>query len=228
MGREFTGHKYVARYSIAEGAEVTVTSVGAHALLPDARLTIERVVLRDQTSRAVSLSSLLHRNDLALVFRSHTAAMWENRDVLSRVFIAHRAEIAPDAQALARLAQPDFRPDQIVLLSNGALLNQPHETAQDQVQIEEYKAERVAIRATTSSAGYLVLTDSWYPGWEASVDGAAVPIQRADYVFRAVRLEPGAHRIVFEYLPWSFVLGAWISGVSALILIVWGWFGLKR
>jgi len=228
VGREFNGHKYVARHTIADGAEVTVISVGTRTLLPEACLTIEQVVLRDQGNRAVSLSSLLQRNDLALVFRSHTAAMWENRDVLPRAFIVHQAEIVPDDQTLARLAQPDFRPDQIVLLSDGAPLDSARAVAQADVQIEEYKSERVVIRAATNEPGYLVLTDAWYPGWEASVDGASVPIRRADYMFRAVRLEPGTHRVVFEYHPLSFTVGAWISGISAAILVVLGWLGLRR
>jgi uncharacterized membrane protein YfhO len=63
-----------------------------------------------------------------------------------------------------------------------------------------------------------VLTDSWYPGWIARVDGIETPIERADYIFRAVRLAPGEHRVEFEYRPASLQIGALISGVALLAL----------
>jgi uncharacterized membrane protein YfhO len=91
----------------------------------------------------------------------------------------------------------------------------------DQVTITESKPERVSITATTDQRGYLVLTDSWYPGWCALVDGQLAPIDRVDVLFRAVLIEPGSHTIVFEYRPDSFLIGAIISAASLIILIVY-------
>jgi vacuolar-type H+-ATPase catalytic subunit A/Vma1 len=50
-----------------------------------------------------------------------------------------------------------------------------------------------------------------YPGWKASVDGDAQPIQRANYLFRAVRVPAGRHTVRFRYQPTSFRAGAAIS-----------------
>jgi uncharacterized membrane protein YfhO len=61
-----------------------------------------------------------------------------------------------------------------------------------------------------------MLTDSWYPGWVAFVDGKETPIHRADYIFRAVPLTPGEHSVVFEYRPMSLLWGAIISGLSVI------------
>ena len=190
-------------------------------------MTIERVNLIGDTGNSVSLASLLQRNDLALAFRSHTAAMWENRSVLPRAFIVHRAEIVADDAMLPRLREPDFRPDQVALLSDGLPLVGEDEGIKDEVVIAEYKPERVVIRVVTNQTGYLILTDTWYPGWEASLDGAGVPIHRADYIFRAVLLQPGTHTVVFEYHPQSFILGAWVSIASVVATIVLGIAGRK-
>ncbi|MBI4789479.1 MAG: YfhO family protein [Chloroflexi bacterium] len=222
VGRTFDGHKYLAQYDVDAGAAPpTVIAVGVRSLLPGSGLTIESISLIDEQERSVSLASLLQRQDLALAFRSHTAAMWENRDVLPRAFVVHQAQVTNDEEALTRMQAPDFRADQIVLLADGPSLD-AHEDAtlsksRDQVAITEYKPERVALNVKSSRDGYLVLTDTWYPGWVAYVDGKEIPIYRADYVFRAVRLTAGEHVVVFDYKPASVLWGAVISALSLLI-----------
>ncbi len=224
IGHAFEGHKYIARYPVAtNSAPLVVTSVRARSFLPVGGLNIERVWLIDDTiGQTRSLAQLWCRNDLALVFRSHTAAMWENRDVLPRVFIVHRAEIVNDDQALERLKTPCFPYDQLVLLSDAptsGLIQTEASSGNDQATVVEYKPERVVINVKTERAGYLVLTDSWYPGWVAWIDGQETPIYRADYIFRAVLLPAGQHTVVFEYHPTSLLWGAVISGMSVVLCV---------
>lgn len=77
-----------------------------------------------------------------------------------------------------------------------------------------YAAQEVTV--TTPAAdpgGVLVLTDDWYPGWTATVDGAPAPILRVDVALRGVRIGPGAHVIVFRYAP------AWpVQGLAATLV----------
>ncbi len=218
VGHDFEGHKYVARYDLA--APLVVTAIGVRSFLPGSGLTIERIALLDEAGRATSLAGLLHRNDMALAFRSHTAAMWENQSVLPRAFVVHGAEIVDDDRALAWIKSPDFAPDRLVLLGDvqpSDLLPVNREgKASDEAVIAEYKSERVVLQVETDAPGYLVLTDSWYPGWTASVDGKTTPIYRADYIFRAVPLLPGQHSVTFEYRPASFIFGASISLMSLI------------
>jgi hypothetical protein len=69
--------------------------------------------------------------------------------------------------------------------------------------------------------GYLVLDDSQYPGWEASVDGRPAAIRPANAAFRAVRVPAGAHEVAFRYRPVSVLVGGILSAL-ALIAIVAG------
>jgi uncharacterized membrane protein YfhO len=73
-----------------------------------------------------------------------------------------------------------------------------------------------------------VLTDTFYPGWTASVDGSPQPILRANYLFRAVRLPAGDHRVTFVYAPRSFAWGAGIALTTAALLIGWGVQSVRR
>ncbi len=80
--------------------------------------------------------------------------------------------------------------------------------------------DRVIIQVKMDQPGYLVLTDTYYPGWRATVDGQPAEILPADHAFRAVGLEAGEHTVVFRYSPGSFRLGAWISLGATLSLAV--------
>jgi hypothetical protein len=224
VGRDFQGYKYIARCEVAPAtAPLVVKAVRADSFLPDGGLTIEQVSLIDERNNRVSLAALLQRSEFSLAFRSHTVAMWENQSVLPRAFMAYEAQVVQDEQMLTRLNQPAFRPDQIVLLSDGQPLTQQDQVVvarnRESVTIAEYKSERVVVKTQTDRTGYLVLTDSRYPGWVAQVDGATAPIRRADYIFRAVLLTPGEHTVTFEYHPLSLVYGAAITVTSLLITL---------
>jgi len=69
--------------------------------------------------------------------------------------------------------------------------------------------------------------DTFYPGWRATVDGQAAEIVRANYAFRAVALEAGAHQVVLRYRPRSLIAGTIVSGAALLAgllaLGVCGW-----
>lgn len=82
------------------------------------------------------------------------------------------------------------------------------------------------IAAYPLAPSYLVLDDIYYPGWEVWVDGRQVPIYRADYVLRAVRLAPGPHLLVFTYAPLSYLAGlaiSLVSGAIVLVVLAWPW-----
>jgi hypothetical protein len=95
----------------------------------------------------------------------------------------------------------------------------------------DWQPTQVTIEARAVAPGWLVLADAYYPGWEASLDGLAVPIYAADVAFRAVRLPVGAHRVVFHYRPRPLVVGGAITLVtlaSCLVLLVLPLGGFRR
>jgi hypothetical protein len=65
---------------------------------------------------------------------------------------------------------------------------------------------------------HLVVTDTWFPGWHATVDGAAQPIHRANHAFRAVRVPAGRHEVVMTYWPASLAWGLALSAAAAVAL----------
>ena len=67
--------------------------------------------------------------------------------------------------------------------------------------------------------GVLVLTDTYYPGWRAWVDGAEQNILRTNYSFRGIMLSAGHHTIDLMYEPKSFELGLSIAGITSAALV---------
>ncbi len=222
FGRTFQGHTYLARHALgSSGEERRVVHVSVKSERPSARLAIESITLQNRKGESVSLAQLAGAPNLRLVYMSDTVAIWENLDVLPRAFVVHEALVLDDEAALAKLRSPDWQPDRTVILSDGTAMPATVSagSGEDVVSIVEYRPERIQIDVTTSRPGYLVLSDSWYPGWTALVDGQPAEIHRADHILRAVTVGPGHHTVTFQYQPMSFAIGAIVSAASLLAAI---------
>jgi uncharacterized membrane protein YfhO len=84
------------------------------------------------------------------------------------------------------------------------------------------------LQVKTSGNNFLILNDTYFPGWKAFVDGKKTKIYRANYNFRAVPLSAGTHRVEFIYDPMSFKLGAGVTLLGILGCIGLGWIGRRR
>ena len=114
------------------------------------------------------------------------------------------------AKTIRMLASSEFDPLRQVILAESRP-RQTIPTTGGEAKIIRYENNDVLINASLQTPGVLVLTDSYYPGWNAFVDGKETKILRANHFFRAVVLPKGAHRVEFRYEPWSFKLGSIIS-----------------
>jgi len=79
-----------------------------------------------------------------------------------------------------------------------------------------------------ASEGYLILTDTYYPGWRACVDGEELSIIRANLLFRAISLSAGQHRVEFSYEPASLRIGVAVSSATLLAIVVGLWLARRR
>ncbi|MEK9148434.1 MAG: YfhO family protein [Candidatus Desantisbacteria bacterium] len=87
-------------------------------------------------------------------------------------------------------------------------------------KIIKYEPNRVVIDVDTASDGFIFLSDTYYPGWRASIDGKKTKLYRANYCFRAVRVEKGHHLIEMKFLPKSFVIGLAGSFISLIFITI--------
>ena len=118
---------------------------------------------------------------------------------------------------LRRLSDSRFNPLEEVVLDSEVSLS-PSGAFVGKAEIQRYDDNDVQIVAAANGESILVLTDSFYPGWKAYVDGQDSAIFRANHFYRAVRIPAGVHKVEFRYEPWSFRIGAMIS-LATLFLI---------
>ena len=137
-----------------------------------------------------------------------------------RAVLVHQGVLARDGEAaLEAVLDPSFEPLRFAVVeAELPPLGAPPPDAKEAVTIVDYREERVDVAASVAAPALLVLSDSYYPGWEVEVDGSPQPILRANYVFRAVALEPGEHRVRFSYRPRPFAIGARLSLVALAVL----------
>ena len=94
-------------------------------------------------------------------------------------------------------------------------------------EIVRYEDEEVAVALTDSAGGILVLSDTYYPGWRAFVDGVERPILRANHVFRAVEVPAGTREVIFSYEPDSFRYGLLVSVAAVALWLGLAWGGRR-
>jgi hypothetical protein len=108
---------------------------------------------------------------------------------------------------------------EVVILKNKSYLPRAFiEGVDNKVEIVDYQANKVSINYEAISDGQLILLDTWYPGWEAIVNGKPVTIEKYKNIFRKVGVTKGVGKVEFVYKPKAFEIGAILS---LLAFIVW-------
>lgn len=156
------------------------------------------------------------------VFRGRTrngqdAVVYENRTVLPRAFLVGQARrvTEPDG-AIQAMQQPGFDPRaEVLLYEDPPLSPSTGEGSPGTATIRQYEPDEVVVDVSASRDAYLLLTDNFYPGWTAEIDGDPVPLLRADHTFRAVPVSAGEHRVTFRFEPRSLAIG------FRVYLIIW-------
>ena len=89
------------------------------------------------------------------------------------------------------------------------------------VKIAGYGPNEILLEVDTASAGVLVLSEVYYPGWRAWIGEREVQVLRANYLYRAVELPAGTQRVRLLYDPVSFKIGVGLAVVTVVMLGVW-------
>lgn len=145
--------------------------------------------------------------------------LYRNPNVLTRAFLVGMSETVPDSTAAAkRLKDPQFDPTRQVVLENLTELNSHLTPKASTVEFVFYEPERVRIRVESDESAWLILSDTFYPGWQATVNGQTTPIYPANLLFRAVNVPSGSSIVEFTYQPASW---RWGKRISMAALVCW-------
>ena len=158
--------------------------------------------------------------------------LYENTNVLPRAFLVDSFKVLKNEKDfVARFMSKEFDPAREVLLDEEpdlrekVLFMRPSRNwvikgeSPEKAEITKYSINEVVIRSTLNSPKFLVLADTWYPGWKVYVDNKRAKLYKADYILRAVYLEPGAHVVKFVFDPFSFKLGLVLSAITLIFIL---------
>lgn len=182
----------------------------------------------------------MEKNNFKKVFESGGLGVFENIKVAPRAFLASNYEGPPNVVTFNKTEEEIKKerrkliPQKLLSESfdwrNVLILEEPSPISPQfgpgTAEITSYKSNEVLIKTESDQPKLLFLSDNYYPGWKATIDGNEVKILRADYTFRAVPLVPGKHTVRFYFDSLSFKIGALVSGLSLVFLF--GLFALKR
>lgn len=147
---------------------------------------------------------------------------FDPRDSVHRLNWVPCAEVAKNEDsALAMVLSGDVDFKATVILENAQPTLNIDCTSQTGIAtIQNEETNQIDIQVESKSPGWLVLSDVWYPGWRANIDGEAAEIFRANYLFRAIKIPPGEHVVSFVYQPIWFAMGLAASMLTCLILMM--------
>jgi len=144
-------------------------------------------------------------------FPEHPSWLYKIDRTVPRAYVVSKVtEEKNPLQILTRLSSAQFNPLEEVILDQAVPVDGKR-SFRGRAAIVKYGNSYVAVRAFLNNPGVLVLADSFYPGWQVSVDGNESKILRANFFFRAVSLPAGEHLVEFRYRPASFTIGLAIS-----------------
>lgn len=147
-------------------------------------------------------------------------------DPLPRAYFVSEVRYVENSdEALAALSGPDFDPRREVVIMRPGMVKSPPPAPSSPVDfqpviIQNIGPHRLQLRFTAPASGFIVLTDTFYPGWQAAVNNHPAEILPANLAFRAVEVEAGPHNVTFYYRPLSFTIGLWTSSITCLIIVV--------
>jgi membrane protein YfhO len=144
--------------------------------------------------------------------------LYRNPQAMPRAFMVSGRRLARDpAEAKAILLSDGFDPRREAILYSLSSPPPSGRPPRAEVQLRRYRTNEVLLHVSSDEEGLLVLSDTWYPGWRASVDGVEKTILKANICQRAVAISAGKHEVRFVFEPPTVRLGLAVTIVSLVL-----------
>jgi hypothetical protein len=239
---KYEAHTYVSSFALPARALITSGSITVVTVAnaPDLSLSVARISLADRENafplRRDWITEADQSTDSASgqrwkkIAEVKDATIFENAQVLPRVWLASEVKVLPDAEILNVIRNARFSdgkvwdPRKVVLTEDHVDFASTTPDANDpsaSAEMIQFDPNRVMVNTKSTQPSILILSANHFPGWRAYVDGQLVTNLRVDYNLRGVVLPAGEHTVEFVYRPKSVLLGAVISLLTLIGLAIW-------
>ncbi len=184
------------------------------------------LLLKNRIPPADSLSVSLDLLNIKyeVKFDPQQGGYWATRpDAMPRAWMVFNAVTLADADAVAE----HMKHNRIDYRSNVVLMREPEHklsgadarNVRHSVKIARYDHNSMEFNVDAAEAGFLCLSEVWYPAWTARIDGRETPVYRANHAQRAINIPAGEHTVILEYNSSSFNTGRLISILTLLVAV---------
>ena len=221
------GNEYLSMVSL--GNTHKIKNLQLKYLPEKASIRIKKITFIDQEKEKFyplhELKSLLsNQSRWRYVEDIHETSIYENKDVLPRVWLVPQViTLTPEEiiHTIKTSSLPDnniYQPQKMALVEENLDFQVSEFDSQAQAKIISNTPTTIDIETKSLTSSFLVLSDTYYPGWQATIDGKKTKIFLTNYVARGIVLPPGNHIVKFEFKPVSFHLGLGLSLASLFVL----------
>ncbi len=157
-------------------------------------------------------------DDFTIAYKDSEYVVFKNTKALPRAFVAQSYVVTANKKdTVTKLFTKGIDQSKTLVLEQDPHISQSANLSAHAV-ITSYSYNNVTIAVQSNEKALLFLSDTYFPGWHAYIDGKETPILRADYTFRSIVIPAGKHTVIFSYFPTSFLFGcsAFIVGVILL------------
>ena len=242
QGWKDTNYYHFARNSLDQNSNLIfgLAQLGAYESIPPRRSNLLKSIIERGIGEEYNIASQSARI-LASVNVSHIISTLENKNqefetisetekyadysfrilknktAPKRIFMTSRYNVVQTVGELtAKFGSPDFDPTVEIILEKEPNAQDLGLSSWDSKILAETPTN-IRIKTESKGSGFLVLADSFYPGWVASIDRVKTPIYVANVNSRAILVPEGTHEIVYKYRPKSLLIGLSISTIAALV-----------
>jgi hypothetical protein len=217
--RTFTGYRYMATIPLDEhrewqGIEISNTS--------GADLSIWKLTLYDSKTHTSHPLPIMPLDRWNPIFNQNQVIVLENKRAMPRAWLIDQVLVVSNEEALLSIqGHRSFDPRTTVLVEEPVTQyagNGEPFSGQSLATVESSGPTRVVIDTQSEKPSMLLLGDTYYPGWIATVDGEQAPLYQTDYLLRGVPVNAGKHRVEMRYTAPAARKGLVLSVISALLI----------
>ena len=221
-------YQYIKRFSLPQSEQIQNLQI--KWTYSSGVLQVHQMSLFDRASQTTKLISAM---DLSTKWKRLTEQVpgniaYINEQVMPRTWLVSEVVPLTPEQVLStiRTSQlPDgrvYQPQQMALVEDStAVIQGAALKANDRAEILKLAETQVKIKTQSAAPTFLVLSDVYYPGWQATIDGQPTKIYQTNYVQRGVQVPAGEHVVEYRFEPMSFKIGAAITMASCVGVAYW-------
>ncbi len=219
----FRSHRYWTVINLGE--RTIIDRVELSSVTEKASVAVWKATLYDSTGAGAFMLTQRLPDHWHKVYNHDNVQIYENQRVLPRTWLVPQAKVVGADEALSIIRgerEESFNPREIALLElqDKAEVKIPKDNSgiDGQSRIVSYESNRLVIEISADKPSVLVLSEPFYPGWEASIDGRPATVFPANYLLRGVIMPEGKHRVEMQYQAPAAMIGAIVSAPSMLLI----------